>query len=662
MRMFVACICLAACFTGFSYRLVVLQVVKHDEYAALAVENHGRKQIAYARRGVITDIHNEVLASNEQVMTVVADGSLIIKTSAVISGNIPAANAAPLADLLATPLGIDRAKLLRVLTSSLPGTVLKKDIPGSVASDLADQLKEKSLAGVVFNRDDSGAAAIADLLAKPLETDRAKLIGMLGSEQHEHYIILKKGLPESVANELGDQLRSKSLRGITFEHDFSRLYPNGSMLCHVIGYMDHTHQGIDGIEKSMNDYLAGYDGFRFIERTLNGTELVAYRGQERAARPGCDVHLTIDMGLQNIVETELDAAIKQYHPKSAVVILVNPWTGEILALANRPNFDLNDFTDAKPEDMKNHAIMDMVEPGSIFKIVTASAALNENVVNGDSIIFCENGSYNYAKKILHDHQPYGDLSVADILMHSSNIGAAKLAMLMGDERFYEYIRSFGFGERTGVLLPGEISGLVHPPHLWSKISITRIPMGQGVGVTAMQTIAALSAVANGGHLMMPQIVHNITDENGAVVANYPPVEIRQVISKKVAAMMSQMLKRVVSPTGTAPLAAVPGFANEVAGKTGTAQIPNPAGGYYEDKYVASFEGFMPVDKPAFVALVMIQDPKTGPEQYYGGQVAAPIFSHIAEKAARYLNIAPYPDAIENSKVILTQRARDVRDN
>ncbi len=248
-------------------------------------------------------------------------------------------------------------------------------------------------------------------------------------------------------------------------------------------------------------------------------------------------------------------------------------------------------------------------------------------------------------------------------MHSSNIGAAKLAMLMGDERFYEYIRSFGFGERTGVSLPGEISGLVHPPQFWSRISISRIPMGQGVGVTAMQTIAALSAVANGGHLMMPQIVHNITDENGAVVANYPPVEIRQVISKKVAALMAQMLKRVVSPTGTAPLAAVPGFPNEVAGKTGTAQIPIPGGGgYYDNKYIASFEGFMPADKPAFVGLVMMEDAQTPPDQYYGGQVAAPIFSHIAEKAARYLNIAPYPDDIQNSNVILTQRARDVRDN
>lgn len=660
--MFIACICLAACFTGFSYRLIYLQVVMHHEYAARAEEKHGDKEIIYARRGTITDVKGEILASNEPVMTVVADGSLIVKASVVIGDDFSTVNAGTLADLLSGPLGLDRARLMRQLMSARPGAVLKKDITGGEADDLAKQMAAQSLGGIVFDKDDTAASAIAGILAKPLAIERARLMEMLCSQQHERYIVLKKELPESIANDLADQLRARSLRGISFEHDFTRIYPNGSLLCHVIGFMDHTHQGIDGIEKSMNDFLRGYDGFRFTERARSGREIVAYRGQERPARAGCDVHLTIDMTLQNIVETELDVAVKQYHPKSAVVILMNPWTGEILALANRPDFDPNDFSGAAPEAMKNHAIMDMVEPGSIFKIVTASAALNEKLVGEDSMIFCENGYYGAAK--LHDDHSYGDLSVADILMHSSNIGAAKLAMMMGDEKFYEYIRSFGFGERTGVALPGEISGLVHPPHLWSKISITRIPMGQGVCVTAMQTAVALSAIANGGHLMMPQIVHNITDENGAVVASYPPVEIRQVISKRVAAMMNEMLRRVVSANGTAPLAAVPGFIDQVAGKTGTAQIPIPGGvGYYDDKYVASFEGFMPADKPAFVGLVMIEDPKTAPRQYFGGQVAAPIFSRIAEKAARYMNIAPYPDPIPSSvKVTLTQRARDVSHN
>lgn len=584
IRMLTACLGLAACFAIFSYRLVCLQVVKHDEYSALAAEKHVNKQITYAQRGSIQDVHQEILADNEPIKTVIADGSLIAKPS-----------------------------------------------------------------------------ALAGLLAKPLKMERAGLEATLGSiGSDKRYVVIKKRVPESVANDLENQLRRRSLRGIYFEQDSSRIYPNGPMLCHVLGFMDHTHRGVEGVEKAMDDSLRGYDGFRYTERDRAGKEIVLYRGQERPPRSGCNVRLTIDMGLQNIVETELDAAVKQFKPKSATVILMRPETGEVLALANRPNFDPNDVGGSAPEEMKNHAIMDLVEPGSIFKIVTVSAALNERAVRPDTLIFCENARFNFAGKMLRDHHAYGELSVDDILIKSSNIGAAKLGILLGEQRLYEYIRRFGFGERTGINLPGEINGLVHPPHLWSKISISRIPMGQGVGVTPLQTVAAMAVVANGGHLMMPQIVYEIADEQGNVVANYPPVEIRQVISPEVAAHVRAALKRVVSREGTAALAAVAGFS--VAGKTGTAQKAKPnGGGYYEDKYIASFEGFLPAENPAFVGLVMIDEPKTGPEQYYGGLVAAPVFSRIAEKAARYLNLEPHPDENAAGGIILTQTQRDPRD-
>lgn len=581
VRMLTACFGLAACFTIFSYRLVQLQVVKHDEYTALAAEKHVNKQTIYAQRACIQDVHQEVLADNEPIKTVIADGSLITKPSA-------------LADLLAGPLEMDRPKL------------------------------EEDLAAI-------------------------------GPDKH--YVVLKKHVPESAANDLANQLRRRSLRGIYFEQDSSRIYPNGPMLCHVLGFMDHTHRGVAGVEKAMDDYLRGYDGFRYTERDRTGREIVLYRGQERPPRPGSIVRLTIDMGLQNIVETELDAAVKQFKPKSAIVILMRPKTGEVLALANRPNFDLNDVGDSPSESMKNCAIADMVEPGSIFKIVTVSAALNERAVRPDSMIFCEWGRFNFANKILRDHHGYGDLSVDDILMKSSNIGAAKLAIMLGEQKFYEYIRRFGFGERTGINLPGEISGLVHPPHLWSKISISRIPMGQGVGVTPLQTVVAMSAIANGGHLMMPQIIHEVADDQGNVIASYPPVEVRRVVSSEVSAQVRAALKRVVSREGTAALAAVAGFS--VGGKTGTAQKAKPnGGGYYDDKYIASFEGFLPVDDPQFVGLVMIDEPKTGPEQYYGGLVAAPIFSRIAEKAARYLNLEPHPEENVPGGMILTQQEKD----
>jgi cell division protein FtsI (penicillin-binding protein 3)/stage V sporulation protein D (sporulation-specific penicillin-binding protein) len=434
------------------------------------------------------------------------------------------------------------------------------------------------------------------------------------------------------------------------------------MACHVIGFINGDHQGVQGIEAQEDEYLRGHEGYRYTERDRAGQELVAYRGEERAPRDGYNVRLTIDMNLQNIVETELDAACKEFKPKKAIAILMRPQTGEILAMANRPNFDPNDlrtepasYLEAHAADMQNCAIADEMEPGSTFKMVTAAGALNEHTVQPDSIIFCENGAFNYGGRFLHDHEPYGDLSVEDILIKSSNIGAAKLAMGLGEQRFYGYIRGFGFGERTGIALPGEIPGLVYPPHKWSKLSITRIPMGQEVAVTPLQTITALSAIANGGHLMMPQIVHDITDSEGREIASFPPAEIRQVVSPEAAREVTNALIGVCSPRGTAALAKVSGFVT--AGKTGTAEKIDPKGGYMPGKYIVSFCGFLPADNPAFVGLVMLDDAQTQPGEDYGGLVAGPVFSRIGEKAARYMNLEPQPE-VPASNVVITQREHD----
>jgi len=434
------------------------------------------------------------------------------------------------------------------------------------------------------------------------------------------------------------------------------------MACHVIGFMNADHQGVQGIEAQEDEYLRGHEGFRYTERDGTGQELVAYRGEEHAPRDGYNVRLTLDMNLQNIVETELDAACKQYKPKKAIVILMRPQTGEILAMANRPNFDPNDVRTETPDalaaheaDLKNCAITDEMEPGSTFKMVTAAGALNEHMVSPDSTIFCENGAFNYGGRILHDHHAYGDLSVDDILIKSSNIGAAKLGLGLGEGRLYSYIRAFGFGERTGISLPGEIPGLVPPPQRWSKLSITHIPMGQEVAVTPLQTITAMSAIANGGHLMMPQIVHDITDEKGAVISTFPPVEIRQVITPESARELTEAFKGVVSPRGTAALAKVPGF--DTAGKTGTAEKINPKGGYLPGKYIVSFCGYLPADDPAFVCFVMLDDAQTTPDQDYGGQVAGPVFERIGEKVARYMNLVPQPD-VPAGNMVVTQREHD----
>ena len=426
-----------------------------------------------------------------------------------------------------------------------------------------------------------------------------------------------------------------------------------------MGFTDFDGAGIQGVEKSMNRYLEGHPGYRYITRNRAGQELVQLRGLEQQAQDGYNVNLTIDIGLQNIVEKELDAAVKKYTPETATAIFMRPKTGEIVAMASRPSFDLNMRLAAAPEQMKNRAIVDMVEPGSTFKIVTLSGVLNDHLVSPDTTVFCENGRWEYAGKLLHDAHPIGNCSVHDVLVHSSNIGAAKLARQLGEDRLYDYIKLYGFGERTGIDLPGEINGRVAPTRNWTKISITRIPMGQGVCVTPLQMVMAMGAVANGGKLMMPQIVHSITDDKDVPMAEFPPVVVRQAVDPQTVKQLISALEDVVSPRGTAKGAAVPGYG--VGGKTGTAQKVSPAGGYMTGKYVVSFVGFLPTTNPELVGMVMLDNAHTKPNENFGGLVAAPVFSTIAAQAMRYLNIEPTMPITptgSNPKGIVVQNEHD----
>src|SRR2546425_2777003 len=562
-RCALVCCVFIALFSAFSFRLIYLQVIKHDEYAGLAAEKHIYKQTIYAERGTILDGNNEVLAHNVPVETVVGDATHLNNREAIV-------------DLVGSELGIPTR-----------------------------QLAEK-----------------------------------LNSERR--YIVIKREVPESLATALRAKLRAGNLRGIYFENDATRIYPNGSMLCHVIGFTDFDHHGIQGVEGSLDEYLRGQDGYRYIEHNRAGQEIVLSRGQERAPRNGYQVHLTVDLNLQNIVENEIDAAMREYRPKKATIVLMRPQTGEIMAMANRPNFDLNLRSEAKPEEMKNRAIIDMMEPGSTFKIVAAAAVLNEHKLGLGSTVFCENGLWNFGGTALHDHRAFTDLSVKDILVKSSNIGAAKLALTVGEQKFYEYIRRFGFGERTGIELPGEIGGLLRSPQSWSKISITRLPMGHEIGVTPLQMTVAMSVIANGGKLVMPRVIKSISTADGKTISTLSPVVVRQVISPQTARQIGDALRGVVSDRGTAAAAAVPGFT--IAGKTGTAQKVDPRGGYEQGKYVVSFAGYLPADHPEFVGLVVLDDAHTSkPELNYGGLVAGPIFSRLAEKAARYLDLDPHEE-------------------
>ena len=591
-RAFAASCAMAAVFTTFSIRLVYVQIMQHEHWSQKAAQQNSHPVPVFARRGSILDVRGETLAQNEPVRTVVADASLI---------KDQAAFAARLAEPLRIPVEVIRKKLARTVPSK---------------------------------RGD-------------------------GKREPNCYIVLKKDVPEEKAAEIAHLVEAAkkeglvlSLDAICFKQDFVRSYPNGSLLCHVLGYLNDQGAGVDGIEASMNAKLEGQDGVREISHDRTGRELVPYAGSERLARNGGTVRLTIDMTLQQIVEHELDTAVAKYSPKKATIIMMNPKTGDIMAMANRPNFNPNPVrpgdkpagksersketkkVEASMEDRLNIAIAAQVEPGSTFKIVTTAAALSEHLVHPDTEVFCENGYWQWCK--LHDHHPYGELTVKNILVKSSNIGVAKLGIQLGEQRFFEYVQKFGFGQHTSVNLPGEIRGVVKPPYEWEKISITRMPMGQSVAATPLQIANAMCAVANGGTLMVPQILREV--ERDGEKTEYPPQEIRRVVSKKATEQVRDALIEVVGPKGTAAKAAVPGF--KVAGKTGTAQKADAQGKMNHEAYVVSFVGYMPAQDPAFVMLVLLDEAQTKHSENYGGIVAAPIFSSIAQKAAVYLGLKP----------------------
>ncbi|MEI8311237.1 MAG: penicillin-binding protein 2, partial [Verrucomicrobiota bacterium] len=368
-------------------------------------------------------------------------------------------------------------------------------------------------------------AALARRAAPYLDMNEKELCAKLTSGRK--YIVIRRGLAEEKATALVKSLQDAKLRGIYCEEDAVRTYPNGQTLGHVLGFLDHDGIGIQGVESTMEKSLCGRDGYRYIEHDRTGREIMLYRGQEESAVHGLNVRLTIDMGLQAILEEELDDAFKNLRPEMAVGIIADPSTGEILAMTNRPCFDPNRPGDGKDDQKKNRAIIDVVEPGSTFKIVVASGALNEGKVNEKTSIYCENGAFAYGGKILRDHHGYGAMGVHDILVKSSNIGSAKMGLMMGPTKFYEYVKRFGFGDRTGIELPGEIPGILSPPHRWDKLTITRMPMGQSIAVTPLQMTMGMAVIANGGRLVAPQIIRSVEDSDGSVVLSKPPKIVRE---------------------------------------------------------------------------------------------------------------------------------------
>jgi cell division protein FtsI/penicillin-binding protein 2 len=475
----------------------------------------------------------------------------------------------------------------------------------------------------------SNAVTIARQLAPLLQMEEAALI--LRLTRGGRYVRLRQKVEEETAQ----KIRALGLRGISFEEQFVRSYPNGPLASHVIGFVDAEHNGVQGVEASFDNYLRGRPGYEIMERDRKGRELRAYRIENIGPRDGYHVVLTIDQVIQHIAETELERAMAEFRPKAALIIVSRPGTGEILAMSCRPSFDPNQPGAAPADARRNRCISDVAEPGSTFKVVSIAGALNDGVVTLDDRFDCENGAWFFAGRMLHDAHPHGVLTVRQILYKSSNIGAAKIAVQrMGPHRVYEYNRRFGFGSRTGIALPGEVAGISHPVSRWSKLSISRIPMGHEIAATSIQMMMAVNAVANGGSLMRPLIVRQIRDENGAVIMDYQPQVAAACISPRASLLMNSALREVVTREGTATKAAVAGY--DVAGKTGTAQKIEQ--GRYVRKYYSSFIGWLPAYEPQLSILVSLDEPSAS--AYYGGSAAGPVFRNVAEKVARYLGIPP----------------------
>jgi len=470
---------------------------------------------------------------------------------------------------------------------------------------------------------------LAPMLAAALGTDGAALYKQLQTVQQGQSRFL--WIARRVTQEVAERIEGLGLEKVHLLREPQRFYPNGQLAAHVLGFVGIDGVGLGGVEQFYNEKIAGEPGKLFIEKDSSGRP---YESFEIPPKSGQTVVLTIDQSLQYRAEYALANAVAQSRAKSGSAIVLDPRTGEILALANMPTFDPNNVGATRAEVRSNWAIQNIYEPGSTFKIVAFSAAIEEGLVRPSDKINCQMGSITVAGRLIHDHHAFGTLTIAEALAKSSNVAAIKLGLRVGDNAMHDYMTSFGFGSRTRIELPGETAGLVRPVSRWQPSSIGSIAMGQEVGVTPLQMAAAFGTLANNGIRVAPHLVREIRAPSGTSVYRANP-EQHRVVSEETATALRGMLEGVTL-NGTAKKAQLDGYT--AAGKTGTAQKIDPrTKAYSHTKHVASFVGFAPVGDPAVVIVVVIDEPGGA---YHGGDVAAPVFREIAEQVLPELGVPP----------------------
>lgn len=467
----------------------------------------------------------------------------------------------------------------------------------------------------------------ARALAKALELDQPELLARLVKARRFAWV-KRQVTPTEVA-----KVTALSLPGIGFTREPRRFYPQRELGAHVIGLVGTDGHGLDGLELAFEAELSGDVSTQRGYRDARGRKLLTHGLEDAAGRQGAAVTLTLDRHLQYVAEKAVTRAVEEAKAPAGTAVVLDPKTGQILALANYPRFNPNSPADAQKNALRNRAATDAFEPGSTFKAFVVAAALEEKLVNETTMFNCEKGAWKIGKHVINDTHPHDALDVKHILQVSSNIGAAKIAGVLGRDRLSDYYAKFGFGERAGLGLPGEGKGSV--PYPRAEVSLATEAFGQGLTATAIQLTAAYGAIANGGVLMKPYLVQKVVDPDGVVLLDNQPTVTRRVVSANSARRVIAMLESVVEKEGTAPKARMDEY--RVSGKTGTAQKVDPVARGYSDKRIASFIGMVPAEDPRLVILVVIDEPKT---DVYGGLVAAPAFKEIATAAMPYLSVKP----------------------
>ena len=594
-RLVVGCGMLVLTLSLLSARLFFIEALDGERLAARARAHYEYKEELPAERGRIFDRSGELLARNQTVFSLVVDSQ-------------------HLRDQGLASIGLARAEKVS------SHEIRKKYLPQEIQSRYREYVAE----------------SLSAVLREPKQELARKL-----REKEVGPLVLAKGIEDDFAEQLEELIDEKALAGIYLKRGQRRYYPSPLSLTQVIGFVDSDGVGASGVEKTFDSEMTGTPGYRYCERDSRRREIHAYRGLQVNPQAGRDVYLTIDMALQSVLERELDAVIDEYRPEKVTAIWMDPRSGEILAMASRPHFDLATREGIRGMDpiRRNIAITDLYQPGSTFKIVGYGGAFDRELATPSMEVDCHMGNYDQEGFVLKDHHDYGRLTAEMAFAKSSNIGAYLVSRPLNKHVFHHYMNEFGFGRKTGIELNAESDGRIFPVSKWTATSFSSQVMGYEVAVTPLQMAVACSAIANGGVLRPPTILKGLKDNRrDAELVGGLGAPARRVISEKAAAQVRRCMVTSIGETGTGTNAAMPGYT--VAGKTGTARKHVENVGYVSGRYIASFMGFLPAENPELVGLIVIDDPRLEGREVYGGSVAAPFFKRVAEDAVKILGIEP----------------------